>query len=87
LRMGGDEFHLILENTNEGQIEMDIAKVKIIVLGKSIEVDKNKTIKMSAAFGYATRKCCNENIDSMIALADKRMYEDKKKIKSGNQLI
>lgn len=87
LRMGGDEFHLILENTNEGQIEMDIAKVKMIVLGKSIEVDKNKTIKMSAAFGYATRNCCNENIDSMIALADKRMYEDKKKIKSGNQLI
>ena len=40
---------------------------------------------MSAAFGYATRKCSEENIDSIIALADKRMYEDKKKIK--NQII
>jgi len=82
LRMGGDEFHLILENTNEEQVAKDILNVKRIISEKSIIADKSKTIKMSAAFGYATRKCSEENIDSIIALADKRMYEDKKKIKT-----
>lgn len=81
LRMGGDEFHLILENTNEEQVARDISNVKNIISEKRLTVGKDKTIKMSAAFGYATRKCSMENIDSIIALADKRMYEDKKKIK------
>jgi len=82
LRMGGDEFHLILENTNEKQVAKDMLKVKRIISEKNIIVNKDKTIKMSAAFGYATRNCFEENIDSIIALADKRMYEDKNKIKN-----
>jgi diguanylate cyclase (GGDEF)-like protein len=82
LRMGGDEFHLILENTNEEQVIREISKVKRIISEKYLKVDKHKTIKISAAFGYATRKCSVEKIDSIIALADKKMYEDKKKIKS-----
>ncbi|MCB2297532.1 transporter substrate-binding domain-containing diguanylate cyclase [Clostridium tagluense] len=81
LRMGGDEFHLILDNTNQDQVANDISKVKKIISEKRLTVDKNKTIKISAAFGYATRKCSKEKIDSIIALADKRMYEDKKRIK------
>ena len=82
LRMGGDEFHLILENINEDQIIDGLSRVKRIISEKRIIVDKNKSIRMSAAFGYATRSCPDENIDSIIALADKRMYEDKKKIKN-----
>ena len=31
---------------------------------------------------YAIRHCSEENIDNIIALADIRMYEDKKKIKN-----
>ena len=82
LRMGGDEFHLILENVDEGQLGDEIAKVKEIISEKRITVHRNKIIKMSAAFGYATRNYPEENIDSIIALADQRMYEDKKKTKS-----
>lgn len=81
LRMGGDEFHIILENTNEKQMANNILKVKRIIAKKSLVVDENKSIKMSAAFGYATRNCSKENIDAIIALADKRMYEDKNRIK------
>ncbi|MBU3142946.1 GGDEF domain-containing protein [Clostridium sp. CF012] len=87
LRMGGDEFHLILENRNEEEVEKDISKVKKIISEKRLKVDKHKTIKVSAAFGYATRKCSKENIDSIIALADKRMYEDKKKIKIIEEVV
>jgi len=82
LRMGGDEFHLILENTNEIQVVNDILKVKRIISEKRLTVDKNKTINISAAFGYAVRNYSAENIDSIIALADKRMYEDKNEIKN-----
>lgn len=82
IRMGGDEFHLILENTNEEQASKAIVRVKTIISEKCLIVEGNKTIKMSAAFGYATRKCAKQSIDSIIALADQRMYEDKKLIKS-----
>jgi diguanylate cyclase (GGDEF)-like protein len=82
LRMGGDEFYLILENTNEEQAINSISKVKKIISEENLTVDGNKTIKMSAAFGYATRNCSQQNIDSLIALADGRMYEDKKRIKN-----
>ena len=82
LRMGGDEFHLILEKTNDEKVANDISVVKKIISEKRLTVDKNKTIKMSAAFGFATRNCSEENIDTIIALADKRMYENKKKIKN-----
>lgn len=81
IRMGGDEFLLILENIDEKQAEKAILMVKEIISGKYIKINKNKTIEMSAAFGYATRKCSKESIDSIIALADQRMYEDKKTIK------
>lgn len=86
IRMGGDEFHLILENTNEDQVKNGILNVKVIISDKRITVDSNKTIKLSAAFGYATRNCSKQNIDTIIALADKRMYEDKKKSKNYVQL-
>jgi diguanylate cyclase (GGDEF)-like protein len=81
LRMGGDEFHLILENTNDEQVVNKISKIRKIISEKNLTVGENKSIKMSAAFGYATRNCSKENIDAIIALADKRMYEDKNRIK------
>ncbi|MBU3188949.1 transporter substrate-binding domain-containing protein [Clostridium bowmanii] len=82
LRMGGDEFLLILESINEEEVDRYILKVKRIISEKSLIVNINKSIKISAAFGYAIRHCSEENIDTIIALADKRMYEDKKKIKN-----
>jgi diguanylate cyclase (GGDEF)-like protein len=82
LRMGGDEFHLILQNTNEEQMVNKIAEIKRIILEKRLAVGGEKSIKMSAAFGYATRNCSEESIDAIIALADKRMYEDKNRAKS-----
>jgi len=81
LRMGGDEFYLILENTNEKQVSEAILRVKMIISEKRLTVDRSKIIKMSAAFGYATRNRSEEKINTIIALADKRMYEDKKKLK------
>jgi len=82
LRMGGDEFHLVMENTTKEQVENAISKVKRMISERILTVDTNRTIKLSAAFGYATRSCSKQNIESIIALADKRMYEDKKKIKN-----
>lgn len=82
LRMGGDEFLLILESINEDQVDNYISKVKRIISEKSLIININKSIKISAAFGYAIRHCSEENIDTIIALADKRMYEDKRKIKN-----
>lgn len=81
IRMGGDEFHLILENTNEELAQNRILNIRRIISEKILTVDKNINIKMSAAFGYATRICSKQNIDTIIAFADKKMYKDKKNIK------
>ena len=86
LRMGGDEFHLIFENTSEEQMVNKISKVKRIISEKSLAVGGDKSIKISAAFGYATRNCSEESIDAIIALADKRMYEDKSRTKNGTNI-
>ena len=82
LRMGGDEFYLILESTNEEQVGNAISKVKKIISETCLTADKNKNIKMSAAFGYATRNSAGQSIDSIIAFADGSMYEDKRKMKN-----
>jgi diguanylate cyclase (GGDEF)-like protein/PAS domain S-box-containing protein len=62
-RIGGDEFVAILNNTDE------IAADKLIANINSQTSD--------LALGVAFRNSFHDNIDQIIKLADKRMYEDK----------
>jgi len=65
----------LFNDISEGKSPISIrSKVKMIISEERLTVDRNKTIKLSAAFGYATRKCAKQNVDTIIALADKRMY-------------
>lgn len=81
LRMGGDEFHLILQNTTEEQMEDKLKEIKKVLLEKSLAAGEGKKIPLNAAFGYATRRCSKESIDFITVIADRRMYEDKNKTK------
>lgn len=73
-RIGGDEFEIIYSQATEEEIKKNIENMK---------EELSKT-KYSCAFGYAMREV--ESIYDTIARADERMYEDKKIIKSENNL-
>ncbi len=76
-RLGGDEFCLILNNT-------DITGANIIVKKLQEKLLKTKFIKddikieISASFGIAQYIVDGNNIDELIKMADFRMYENKK---------
>lgn len=81
-RMGGDEFLIILENTNEALAENFIKTMKHILTKNPLETSENRVITVTAAFGYATRYSQDKSFDGMFKDADDKMYNDKKTYKS-----
>ena len=74
-RIGGDEFVLIVENPQEGEVDDLLQKWEELVALKSM----TSAISLSVAMGYA----CGEgkDIDRIIKEADQRMYQQKKEQK------
>jgi diguanylate cyclase (GGDEF)-like protein len=82
VRMGGDEFLIILENTNE-LVATEIIKTTKIALRKNpIIITDNEIIYVTTSFGYATRYSTNETFDEMFKTADARMYAEKRMSKN-----
>ena len=79
-RMGGDEFIVILHTDKTDTINDLINSFKNIL----DEVNaKTKDLYVSIAYGYATYSDVEDkNIESVYKLADERMYEHKKVMKS-----
>ena len=75
-RIGGDEFIYLLSCTSPDASYALIKQIKN-VLSKL----ENLPFVVSVALGTATKHSVEENLDDVIALADSRMYEDKKQIK------
>lgn len=82
IRMGGDEFLVILENTNEVTATEIIKSIKIDSTNNPITISKNEIINVTTAFGFATRYSTNKTFDEMFKAADDRMYHDKKMSKN-----
>jgi diguanylate cyclase (GGDEF)-like protein/PAS domain S-box-containing protein len=75
-RMGGDEFLLIFPDTSLQEVPLirDRIKEKLVKLNREIEKDYN--IQFSIGFSeYVPDK--PQSLDELIAIADKRMYEEK----------
>jgi len=80
-RMGGDEFLIIIENTNEVKADQIIKNLKTTSAKSTILVFGKEFINVSAALGYSTRYFASETFDEMFRDADTNMYEDKKNTK------
>lgn len=76
IRYGGDEFLIILEKCTEEQ-----CKQKIEILMEKSKECKINDIAISIAFGSSTIVDKQVSIYHEIEKADKKMYEEKKKIK------
>ena len=81
-RWGGDEFLIILPETNIEQAKKIVTHLEEKV--SNIIIDSNKELKISCSFGVAQYEK-NDSFDSLMEKADKLMYisktiyKDKKK--------
>ncbi|AOT70794.1 transporter substrate-binding domain-containing diguanylate cyclase [Geosporobacter ferrireducens] len=81
IRMGGDEFLILLTAMEERDVEQIIEEIKRINANNPISIVENNPIAVESAFGFATRESNEVNIEELIQLADKNMYSDKRKEK------
>ena len=79
-RIGGDEFVIIIENPQEGEVDDLLQKWEEIVELKS----KTSATELSVAVGYACGK--GKDIDRIIKEADQLMYQKKKEQKNGGHI-
>ena len=82
-RMGGDEFIAIIENADKSYIDKHIDMLMELINEANMS---DKSLGLSISYGYATSdeiSGCFEvdGPEKVYQLADKRMYECKKKIK------
>lgn len=71
-RVGGDEFILVLPNTQQAEAKNIINKIKHEISNEKIEA-----IKCSMSLGCATKKIAFEDIHRIIEIAEDQMYKDK----------
>lgn len=81
-RIGGDEFISILHTTVNEEITRLLAQFQAAVEWKNREITN---LNMSIAYGYASCSMQEHNIDKVYQMADDRMYEKKKQMKSAGR--
>ncbi|MCR5620000.1 MAG: GGDEF domain-containing protein, partial [Lachnospiraceae bacterium] len=82
-RIGGDEFVAILEGKVLAQKD-DLIETFITEMNKlRNNMDIAPEERVSVAYGMAYMNDPSENVDDVVKEADERMYENKKKMKSG----
>ena len=73
VRMGGEEFVILLPNTSIEQAVIVAEKVRTAMIQEKISIDE-KSLLVTASFGVAIG---SYDIDGLLALADKALYEAK----------
>ena len=76
-RMGGDEFCILIPNTNETEI-----KNLLDIISENFRV--YSMYSTNIALGYAIKTTPNQSFDQLFSQADSHMYVDKKRIKGSN---
>jgi len=71
-RVGGDEFIYLLPHTSPEDTEALIKHINMVLANCN-----DGPVRLSVAFGAATKFTEDDNIDDILSLADSRMYENK----------
>lgn len=77
-RIGGDEYTVLLDGTEERIIKKAIENMKLLVSQKN----EKRKMPLSIAVGYAVREDENENIEHLFNRADEKMYDMKYTMKA-----
>ena len=76
-RRSGDEFFAILYNDNKEDIIRDLERVRSIINQSVLEVSSDITEKIRASVGIAWYPENGEDLNSLLAYADKKLYQSK----------
>lgn len=71
-RIGGDEFVVLLPQTNEAEVEMIVKRIR-----QFVEKEISGKIKLSAAIGYMTTNEVMESVEEIFMVAEEAMYQQK----------
>ncbi len=83
MRYGGDEFVIIMPETNSLQAQKALEKISEFINQKTFYFEETKTdLKFSISVGIAEYSENLNNWQDLFNLADKRLYEEKKAKKS-----
>jgi diguanylate cyclase (GGDEF)-like protein len=80
-RWGGDEFIILLENATQEAVNSYIARLRERI-GVPVEFE-GVSLNVGVSIGYALHTDTESDLDAMLKLADRRMYEDKSLKKTG----
>lgn len=78
-RIGGDEFCVIIRELPEGAVDNRIKLLR----ERLLTVGREKELPLSLAAGWCRKEASMDMINAF-QIADSNMYEDKRRIKSGN---
>ena len=73
-RFGGEEFAILLPNTNLQEAFLTAEKLKSLIAAVPVVFSRDRVISMTASFGVAD---IGETIDEIINNADQAMYNAK----------
>lgn len=82
-RIGGDEFAVVIENTEIGKADDMIQKLSERC--KRYNAEDEHPVPLKIAAGYSIYNCQKKNIRDAVRRADDAMYENKIRIKSNTQ--
>ena len=86
IRLGGDEFLIVLQGVDEMTAE-DIWS-RIVSIFETINDTENRRYRISVSHGIEMLHCSiNEVLDQVLHSADAKMYDEKRRIKTNLQII
>jgi diguanylate cyclase (GGDEF)-like protein len=80
-RFGGDEFVLLLPNSNYEQARVIIERIRLILTRQTIEL-KEGNILLSFSSGIASFDDKNDTLDKLLHCADQALYQAKEMVKN-----
>lgn len=80
-RFGGDEFAVIFPNTPADQLEEIISRIRNYFIAKPFTYLGRKILTINFGYGAAVYPDELQDIDCLIRIADRKMYENKKNVK------
>ena len=75
IRYGGEEFLILLSNTNLHQAQVLAEKLRANVNSTKIKHSESKELSFTISLGLSTVKADDEDIHAAIANADKALYK------------
>lgn len=79
-RTGGDEFIVVFINKSKVEAEAIIEEISSVFKNNLVDISGNM-VKISFAYGFSEFKNDSSDIDELLKIADKSMYEKKKRMK------